>query len=84
MPDQRAHPDEEGARAPKRQEQKTIRLRMYHLFLTLIVLGGGGAIWAMRRKVPTKCSHNNYTSLIKQMSLFDTALVMTNICLTNK
>ena len=49
--------------------------------LPLIILeGGGGQIEAHDAKICEKfpCSHNNHTALIKQISLFDTALVKTN------
>ena len=47
--------------------------------LNLIVLGEGlfgPCDVKFSEKCP--CSHNNYTALIKQISLFDTALVITN------
>ena len=44
--------------------------------LTLIVLEGGKKKKHFQFLCP--CSHNNNTALIKQISLFDTALVMTN------
>ena len=45
------------------------------------ILLGGGASWAMRRKFSEECpcSHHNIIVLIKQISLFDTTLVMKNI-----
>ena len=50
--------------------------------LTLTALGGGGgqighATQSFEEK-KCPCSHNNDTASIKQISLFDTALVMTN------
>ena len=43
-------------------------------------MGGGGDIWPYDAKFREKCqwSHNSYTALIKQISLFDTVIVMTN------
>ena len=43
-------------------------------------ISGGGANTPCDAKFCEKCpcSHNNNTALIKQISLFDTALVMTN------
>ena len=48
--------------------------------LTIIVLGGGGHIGPFDSKFSEKCpcSPNNYTALIKQISIFDAALVMRN------
>jgi len=51
--------------------------------LTLIVLGGGpgGSIDPATQSLEKKkcpCLHINNTALVKQISLFDTALVMTN------
>ena len=42
--------------------------------------GGGGPLGPLHPNFRVKglCSHNNNTVLIKQISLFDTALVMTN------
>ena len=48
---------------------------------TNIITGvGGGKIGHATRNLLKKypCSHNNNIALIKQISLFDTALVMTN------
>ena len=41
--------------------------------------GGGGACWATRRKVRSACVLTNY----KTISMFDAALVMTNIYIQN-
>ena len=49
--------------------------------ITLIVFfGGGGYLGHATQKLSLKCpcSHNNYTALVKQIYLFDTALVMIN------
>ena len=48
--------------------------------LTLRVLGGGGLFGPCDAKFSEKCpcSHDNYTALIKQISLLNTALVIRN------
>ena len=46
----------------------------------LIVLGGGGLFGPYDANFSEKCpcSHNNYSALIKQLTLFDTSVGMTN------
>ena len=47
------------------------------LFNPNSMFGGGGG------DSPCQCLHNNNTALIKQISLFDTALVLTNTQVSN-
>ena len=53
--------------------------------LNLIVLGEGlFGPCDVKFSEECPCSHNNYTALIKQISLFDTALVITDTKSFNK
>ena len=47
------------------------------MYLTLIVLSRGGCFFLHATQL-CPCSHNDKTTLIKQIFLFDTALIMTN------
>ena len=66
-----------------RKEKKCVHIRKVEvILLTLIVLGGGRGLFTpcdakfRRKKCP--CAYNDNNALIKQISLFETALVITN------
>ena len=50
---------------------------MHYAMHPLIVMGGGGGGRSHHATLKYPCLHNNNAALIKQISLFDTALVMT-------
>ena len=57
-------------------------LKGFSVFSPNRIGGGGVGLFgpcdAKFRGEKCPCSHNNYTALIKHISLFDTALLMTN------
>ena len=63
-------------------QERDFRMQFNEDLLTLLLFGGGAfyTIFAkFREKKKCQWSHNNSTALIKQIFLFNSALVMTNI-----